>query len=111
MKHEVETIQLAMMHHFTGQLLLEMEQRGVTLEELAKRMKVSKSHAAQLLKTTGNLTVKSIARLAKALDLFVTLVPHHEDDSDGLWPVHPQAFLDCWEHMEKPKSNWETDHV
>jgi len=46
-----------------------METEGVTQADLARRLGVSRSHVSQLLKEgSSNLTLKTLARLAAALD-------------------------------------------
>lgn len=49
----------------------EMSKQGLTKKELAERMGVSPQRLANLLNTQPNMTLKSVAQLALALDIRV----------------------------------------
>lgn len=46
----------------------EMHRQGVSQTELAKRMKISVARVSIMLSGRGNLTVKTIGRIGKALN-------------------------------------------
>jgi len=52
-----------------------MESRGVNKAELAKRLGSSRSHVTQLLSGSSNMTVRTLAEVAFALDASVKLQP------------------------------------
>ena len=55
--------------HITLQVLRRMEEQSVTQVELARRMGCSQQSVSVLLKGSSNMTLETIARLEKALDL------------------------------------------
>ncbi len=59
--------------HFIEDVLNLMEEQGVTRDELAKRMGVSSAYISKLLNAPPNLTLRSVVRVAIALDANVFL--------------------------------------
>ena len=55
--------------HITLQVLRRMEEQSVTQVELARRMGCTQQYVSNLLKGSSNMTLETIARLEKALDL------------------------------------------
>ena len=55
--------------HITLQVLRAMETQSVTQVELAKRMGCTQQYVSNLLKGSSNMTLETIARLERALNL------------------------------------------
>ena len=55
--------------HITILVLRRMEEQSVTQVELARRMGCTQQYVSNLLKGSSNMTLETIARLEKALDL------------------------------------------
>ena len=55
--------------HITLQVLRRMEEQSVTQVEVARRMGCTQQYVSNLLKGSSNMTLETIARLEKALDL------------------------------------------
>lgn len=55
--------------HITLQVLRRMEEQSITQVELARRMGCTQQYVSNLLKGSSNMTLETIARLEKALDL------------------------------------------
>ena len=55
--------------HITILFLRRMEEQSVTQVELARRMGCTQQYVSNLLKGSSNMTLETIARLEKALDL------------------------------------------
>lgn len=55
--------------HITLQVLRAMEEQSVTQVELARRMGCTQQYVSNLLKGSSNMTLETIARLEKALNL------------------------------------------
>lgn len=55
--------------YITLQVLRSMDEQSVTQAELAKRMGCSQQYVSNLLKGSSNMTLETIARLEKALDI------------------------------------------
>ena len=64
-----------------------MDERGVSQAELARRLGTSRAYVAKVLRSTANLTLATMAKLALALDARVelALVPweKHASSSDS----------------------------
>ena len=61
----------------------EMSKQGLTKKELAERMGVSPQRLANLLNTQPNMTLKSVAQLALALDIRVEFSSEPTFSSEG----------------------------
>jgi transcriptional regulator with XRE-family HTH domain len=60
-----------------------MQEKGINQTDLAKQLGCTKAHVSQLLsKKSGNFTLRTIERVAKAIgyELVVTLQPFYNDD-------------------------------
>lgn len=55
--------------HITMQVLHGMEEQSITQVELSRRMGCTQQYVSNLLKGSSNMTLETIARLEKALDL------------------------------------------
>ena len=55
--------------HITLQVLRRMEEQSVTQVELARRMGCTQQYVSNLLKGSSNMTLETIGRLEKALNL------------------------------------------
>ena len=55
--------------HITLQVLRSMDEQSITQAELARRMGCTQQYVSNLLKGCSNMTLETIARLEKALDL------------------------------------------
>jgi len=62
-----------------------MDERGVTQAELARRLGTSRAYVAKVLRSTTNLTLATMAKLALALDARVDLclAPREKDASSS----------------------------
>jgi transcriptional regulator with XRE-family HTH domain len=58
---------------FAEEVGRQMERQGVSRAELARRLGTSASYVTKILRTTANLTLESMARIALALDSRVSL--------------------------------------
>ena len=58
---------------FVTQFRAAMRARGVTSAELARRIKWSRARMSQALRTNSNLTIKTMTKLANALDAKIRL--------------------------------------
>ena len=55
--------------YITLQVIRSMDEHSITQAELAKRMGCSQQYVSNLLKGSSNMTLETIARLEKALDI------------------------------------------
>ncbi|MBM3313433.1 helix-turn-helix transcriptional regulator [candidate division WOR-3 bacterium] len=76
-----------------------MDERGVSQAELARRLGTSRAYVAKVLRSTANLTLATMAKLALALDARVDLhlVPEEKHaaplDSGAKRPLPERVFL------------------
>ncbi len=53
----------------------EMKVRGITQQELAKKVGVKESYLSRIFSRKSNLTIKTLRRLTEALELEINIVP------------------------------------
>jgi ribosome-binding protein aMBF1 (putative translation factor) len=73
--------------HITLQVLRRMDEQSVTQVELARRMGCTQQYVSNLLKGSSNMTLETIARLEKALDLDI-LKSAFSDTTQFISPNH-----------------------
>lgn len=78
-------------HEFTEDLCRLMEQRGVTNAELARRLGSSPAHITKVLRGNTNFTIKSMVRLARALDGRMSLHVGRKEDQTRWFDVVEQS--------------------
>jgi len=71
--------------------------------ELAQRLGVSEGRVSQILNSPGNLTLKQIVKIARALDRKVSIVSYDDNDpGNANGPIASGVFTACWEHAGRP---------
>lgn len=80
------------------------EGESVSQSELAQRLGVSKGRVSQLLNNPGNLTLKQMVKVARALGQKVSVVTYDDGDArNERGPINSNVFTGCWEHAGKPR--------
>ncbi|HBR4159741.1 TPA: helix-turn-helix transcriptional regulator, partial [Klebsiella pneumoniae] len=74
----------------TEDILLAMQDQGVTQSTLAKKLGKSKSYVSQLLDGTRNMTLKTLADISYALSVNVKVVIS-KDGKDVSHPIVPEC--------------------
>ncbi|EMQ0190758.1 hypothetical protein B6I61_15930 [Klebsiella pneumoniae] len=77
----------------TEDILLAMQDQGVTQSTLAKKLGKSKSYVSQLLDGTRNMTLKTLADISYALSVNVKVVIS-KDGKDVSHPIVPECTYD-----------------
>lgn len=72
---------------FTGDLHQAMEDAGISQSELANRLGESRQYVSKVLKEQANFTIESMAKLACALGLGLTIRLHRLDERMEIVPV------------------------
>ena len=88
---------------FIAQIEKQMEKLNMPQVELAKKLGVTESSVSQVLSNSGNITLKTIIKYARAVGLKVSLVAYDDGDSEnnkGL--VNAEIFEICWQKQGKP---------
>ena len=63
-----DTLSYGLSGDFASQVMDELERQGITLAELARRMGIKQPTLCGMLRGESNMTVKTMARMALALD-------------------------------------------
>lgn len=75
----------------------------ISRTRLAEKTKLDKTRISQLFNNPGNLTLKTMLKIAQALDMKVSVVAY--DDADPYnthGPINATVFAECWEVCGKP---------
>lgn len=92
---------------FISQLEEKMENEEINREKLANSLSRTKSRISQLLNNPGNITFNNVVKLAKALNMKVSLVAYEDDDPENKrGPINSEIFKICWEKAGKPQDFW-----
>lgn len=93
---------------FVEQIQDRMREKKWTQTKLATVVGLDKSRISQLLNNPGNLGLETIIKLARALELKVTLVAYNDDDAlNSRGPINAEIFRMCWQKAGKPVDLWE----
>lgn len=93
---------------FVRQVESAMEESGTTQGELAERLGKSDSRVSQILNNPGNLTLRAIIGVARALGRKVSVVTYDDGDpANEKGPVRAEIFASCWEAEGRPSDFFE----
>jgi transcriptional regulator with XRE-family HTH domain len=83
------------------------DRENVSQADLAKRLGVTEGRVSQILNNPGNLTLKMIVKVARALERKVSVVGYDDGDAKNeRGPVNAKVFAECWELMGKPADSF-----
>ena len=72
--------------------------------ELARRLNVSDGRVSQILNNPGNLTLKQIVKISRALGRKVAIVGYDDGDArNEQGPIIADVFMKCWELTGRPR--------
>jgi len=92
---------------FIVQLEKKMEALGLNQAALAQKLGVSKGAVSHVLNDPQNLTLKTIAKYARALGIKAAIVAYDDYDADGKKGfVNSEIFSACWEQAGRPYDFW-----
>lgn len=94
----------------TEKLCRLMSQESLTRAELASRLGVSRAWITKLMKCDRNVTLRSLVKVARVLDLRIELqfVPKSAN-YDEEWPSNPESKLDQSGAKSYLKEHWATE--
>lgn len=102
------SFRFAVADNFITQVQMRLEDLDLRQSELADRMGIQESRVSQVLNNPGNLTLATMVRMARALEMKLALVAYDDGDAqDAKGPIHPEVFRLCWEALGKPADRWE----
>lgn len=90
---------------FLMRLEQEMDLKGISRKELAKRLHTTPDDVSRILDGyLDDFTFEKAIEYAHALDLNVAIVGYDTQATDNLrGPINPSVFLKCWEVLRKPQ--------
>lgn len=88
----------------TEDILLAMQDTGITKRELAKKLGKSASHVSQLLDGTRNMTLKTLSDISYALgaEAKVVILKNGCDVSHPVIPAHKHYVMNLNSFMDEP---------
>lgn len=88
---------------FVTYVSAQLETGTFTQATLADRLGVTEGRVSQILNNPGNLTLKQIVKVARALGRKVSVIAYDDDDpTNDNGPISAGVFLACWERVGKP---------
>ena len=97
---------------YISQLEKKMEDKEISIKDFSKMFKTSKSRISQLLNDPGNITFDNVVKLARALEMKVSLVAYEDNDPENKrGPINSEIFKICWEKAGKPQDFWATQQT
>ncbi|MBZ5537766.1 MAG: helix-turn-helix transcriptional regulator [Acidobacteriia bacterium] len=88
---------------FIAQIEKRMESVPMDQADLAQKMNLTPGRVSQKLNDPGNMTLKTIIKLSRALGMKVAVVAYDDNDpKNERGPVNSEIFNICWESMKKP---------
>jgi len=98
-----EALKYAIASDFICQLQNKMDADGTSQKDVAKKIGKSEGYISQVINRPGNLTLKTMVDLARAVGLKVSIVAYEDETGDKTGPVISQIFETCWEKAGKPR--------
>ena len=97
---------------FLAQIEEKMDENGWSRADMASAMGVTKGRISQVFNNPGNLTLKTMMRMAVAVGSFVSVVAYSQGgEGHEAGPVISCVFEACWEKMNKPVTKLDLDGV
>jgi len=101
------------LYNFFNAIGLGMEKQGITIKDLAKRLKTSQKRVKEVFDGDySDFMVRDLVIWAKAANMKVTLVPYIQDKDKA--PINPLVFSLLWEggiSISKPSNYDETKEI
>ena len=102
-----ETFSFSVVTDFIDEITARMKQRNITQAQISEKMGVTKQRLSKILTDPGNLTLKTMVRLAQAVGSKMAVVVYDGDEKDQHAPIVSRAFVRCWESRGKPRTEWD----
>jgi transcriptional regulator with XRE-family HTH domain len=96
--------------NFVAQIETKIEEEGISQNEIACKMNKTSGRVSQVLNNPGNLSIRVMVELARALGMKVSIVAYDDHDpNNDSGPVDPDVFVKCWEHAGRPANLFNVD--
>jgi transcriptional regulator with XRE-family HTH domain len=96
-----------MAQNFVTRIESKLDELGWSHSEFATTLGVTKGRISRVFNNPGNLTLDTMIRWCRALDLKPAIVVYEDSavpNRDA--PIHPAVFIKCWEALECPTDMW-----
>lgn len=106
-ERSIEDYRFRIVADFISQIEEKMESEEISQGNLAELLGKSKGRVSQILNNPGNITLDNIVKLARVLEMKVSLVAYEDGDpTNRRGPINSEVFKICWEKMGKPSDFW-----
>ena len=93
--------------NFVTRIEAKLEEMERSYSEFASMLGVSKGRVSRVFNNPGNLTLDTMIRWCRALDMKPAIVVYEDSAIPGrAAPIHPDVFVKCWEEMQYPTDMW-----
>lgn len=97
---------------FVEQLERKREDLKWSRSRLAKELNVTPGRISQVINDPGNLSIELMIKLARALQMKVSILAYEDGDNENLrGPINADVFRSCWENAGKPNDKWAMDRI
>lgn len=97
---------------FLAQIEEKIAEKDWTHAEVANALGVTEGRISQVFNNPGNLTLKTMMKMAAAVDLLVSVVAYSLGEaSQESGPVASGIFDACWKKLQKPKTHWDLEKL
>jgi transcriptional regulator with XRE-family HTH domain len=95
----------AVASNFIAQLETKLDSENLDDKTLALRAKVTPAYISQLFNSPGNIGVKTMAKLTRALNMKFAVVAYVDDGdpNNDSGPIGPEVFRLAWEQCGRPR--------
>jgi transcriptional regulator with XRE-family HTH domain len=95
---------------FIAQVENYLEKTPLNQVELARRLGVSEGAISKFLNNPQNLTLRTIAKYARAIGIKAAIVGYDDSDmKDVAGLISSEIFTRCWERAGKPRNSWDLE--
>jgi transcriptional regulator with XRE-family HTH domain len=97
---------------FLAQIEEKIAEKDWTHAELANALGVTEGRISQVFNNPGNLTLKTMMKMAAAVGLLVSVVAYQQGEkSKETGPVASGIFNSCWKKLNRPVTHWDLEEL
>jgi transcriptional regulator with XRE-family HTH domain len=98
--------------NFIAQIETKIEADDISQNEIASKMGKTDGRVSQVLNSPGNLSIRVMVELARAIGMKVSIVAYDDDDpTNENGPIDPDVFVKCWEKVGRPANLFEAEEA
>jgi transcriptional regulator with XRE-family HTH domain len=97
---------------FLAQIEEKIAEKDWTHAEIAEALGVTEGRISQVFNNPGNLTLKTMMKMAEAVVLLVSVVAYNlGEKAQETGPVASGVFDACWKKLKKPMTHWDLEEL